>query len=78
MITLSVSEIEGGTLSVTEEQKKEQDWSWRILVVGCVTVREPQIIFQLSWNDATIGDPTGKFDIYHKEVLISLQSLEDA
>ena len=34
MIRLSVLEIEGGTLSVTEEKKKEKDWSWSILVVG--------------------------------------------
>ena len=37
MIRLSVLEIEGGTLSVTEEkEKKEKDWSWSILVVGFV------------------------------------------
>ena len=35
MIRLSVLEIEGGTLSVTEEKEKEKkDWSWSILVVG--------------------------------------------
>ena len=33
MIPLSVPEIEGGPLSVTEEKK---DWFWSILVVGCV------------------------------------------
>ena len=33
MIRLSVPEIEGGTLSVTE---KEKDWSWSILVVGYI------------------------------------------
>ena len=33
MIRLSVPEIQGGPLSVTEE-KKEKDWSWSILVVG--------------------------------------------
>ena len=40
MIRLSVPDIEGGTLSVTEKEKekkkkkKEKDWSWSILVVG--------------------------------------------
>ena len=35
MIRLSVPEIEGGTLSVTEkEKKKEKDWSWGILGSG--------------------------------------------
>ena len=39
MIRLSVLEIEGGTLSVTEEkEKKEKDWSWSILVVGFVSI----------------------------------------
>ena len=37
MIRLSVLEIEGGTLSVTEEKEKEKDWSWSILVVGFIT-----------------------------------------
>ena len=37
MIRLSVPEIEGGTLSVTEKEKK--DWSWSILVVGYTVVR---------------------------------------
>ena len=32
MIALSVSEIEGGPLSVTEKEQK--DWSWSILVLG--------------------------------------------
>ena len=35
MIRLSVPEIEGGTLSVTE---KEKDWSWSILVVGLADI----------------------------------------
>ena len=40
MIPLLVPEIEGGTLSVTEEKeqkekKKKKYWSWSILVVGC-------------------------------------------
>ena len=38
MIRLSVPEIEGGTLSVTEKEKKEEkkkDWSWGILGSGC-------------------------------------------
>ena len=34
MIRLSVPEIEGGPLSVTEEKEKKKDWSWSILVVG--------------------------------------------
>ena len=33
MIRLSVPEIEGGTLSVTEKEKK--DWSWGFLGSGC-------------------------------------------
>ena len=34
MIRLSVPEIQGGPLSVTEEKKKkEKDWSWSILLV---------------------------------------------
>ena len=37
MIPLSVPEIEGGPLSVTEE--KEKDWSWSILVVGLYPVK---------------------------------------
>ena len=39
MIPLLVPEIEGGTLSVTEEKEqkeKKKDWSWSILVVGCL------------------------------------------
>ena len=33
MIPRLVPEIDGGTLSVTEE-KEQKDWSWSILVVG--------------------------------------------
>ena len=34
MIPLSVPEIEGGPLSVTDKEKEQKDWSWSILVVG--------------------------------------------
>ena len=50
MIRLSVLEIEGGTLSVTEEKKKEKekDWSWSILVVG--------FFWSISgWMDSTVA-----------------------
>ena len=49
MIRLSVPEIEGGTLSVTEKEKKKDWWSWGILGSGfhfCENLSNP-ICFQI-------------------------------
>ena len=56
MIRLSVLEIEGGTLSVTEEKEKK-DWSWSILVVGFMY----ELYAGANYNKAKIEEALVKF-----------------